>query len=77
VSLSTAACLSAACPTTCSGVGSMVPPGLCMDQTGTGGGSGGGGAPSCTPGSGLAGASCFSDGDCESCTCDTQTMLCD
>jgi hypothetical protein len=51
---------------------------MCGSSGGTGSSSSSGSAgTACTPGTFGPGESCFSDGDCTSCACNTQTMTCD
>jgi hypothetical protein len=80
VSMSAASCLDANCGAEC---GTMITgtggsSGSC--DCGTGGSTGTGGdtgtTTACTPGTFGPGESCFSDGDCTSCSCNTQTMTC-
>jgi hypothetical protein len=76
VSLSTAVCLDTTCATECTSAGSMGSS-MCPDMTGTGSGTGSSsGGPSCTPGPTPPAGSCFQDTDCQSCSCDMQTMSC-
>jgi hypothetical protein len=70
-----AACLDANCPAQCGTMATMS--GACTCGTSSSSGTGGGATTACTPGSVLAGNSCSSDGDCESCYCNTTTMLCE
>lgn len=75
ISVTTAACLDTSCAGACAnpgGMGSaMCPPDTSSSSSGAGAG------PSCTSGPTGSGEACFSDGDCASCTCNTQTMTCD
>jgi hypothetical protein len=50
--------------------------GMCAPMTSGSSSSSSSGAPTCTPGPTGAGEACFSDGDCASCVCDTQTTTC-
>lgn len=76
VSASAAACLDAHCPSACGGMETMAGACMCGGSTSIGSSSGGGAGPSCTPGPTGSGEPCFSDGDCASCLCNTQTMTC-
>jgi hypothetical protein len=75
VSTSTSLCLTSACPVQCAAVGGMGP--VMCPTMGTGGGTTTTGTGTgCTPGSFASGDACSSDGDCASCSCNTQTMTC-
>jgi hypothetical protein len=74
VSTTTTTCLDRECPDpVCPTAGDMSG-GVCPQSPG--GGAGGSSTSSCTPGSAGPGESCFSDGDCSSCACNTGTMTC-
>jgi hypothetical protein len=78
VSTSASLCLVAACPAQCGTVGGMAS-GMCpgSSSSSSGAGTSSSGGPTCTPGSYGPGESCFSDADCSSCICNTQSMACE
>jgi hypothetical protein len=75
-SINMASCIGASCSTPCVTMGGMLAGTSTCDGAG-GGSSSTGTGTSCTPGANLAGNSCYSDADCESCYCNTTTMLCE
>ena len=74
VSSSAAACLDANCGAQCGTMIAGSGSGSCACDSSS---SSSGATTSCTPGSSGPGETCFSDGDCTSCVCNTQTMTCD